>query len=161
MEGPVDTGLRKLDASLLVALLFLLPPLLSARERRGADVIVYRKAGYSASGELIAVKQDSLVLMNRPGQDVSVKLAEISSVKVFRKAHGGTGFLVGFLAGASAGAALGYSRNKGDPGDQQLAALGLGVLFGALGGLIGGGIGAAAGRDLTIVFEGLSEAEAQ
>ncbi len=161
MEGPVDAGLRKLATCLLVAMLVLLPALLPAKERRGAEVTIAWKSGLQVSGELIAVRQDSLLLVNRVGQDVSVKLAEISSVTVLRKAHGGTGFLVGFLAGAAAGAALGYGRNKGDPSDQHLAALGLGVLFGALGGLVGAGIGTAAGRDITIVFKGLSEAEVQ
>ncbi len=152
---------RRSIASVLALVVISLPGAVRARERRGADVVVIRKNRIQVSGELIAVKQDSLLLLNRVAQDVSIKFVDVSAIRVFKKSHASTGFLIGFLVGGAAGAAWGYSRNSGDPGDQKMAA-GAGVLlFGGLAGVLGVAIGEAAGRDETIIFDGLSESEAK
>jgi hypothetical protein len=41
--------------------------MIMARDRRGADLVVILKDGQQASGELIAVKSDSLLLLSAEG----------------------------------------------------------------------------------------------
>lgn len=151
-------GIRRQIALALIVSLVLLPEALSAKGRQGAGLIVVRKDGSQVTGELIAVKQDSLVLLNPVGKDDSVAVADISSVTVDKPSKAGKGFLIGLLVGGAGGAIAG-ALVPTDEGYQALA-IGAGVLvFGAAGGLIGLGLGAAAGSDETIDFRGLSEAE--
>jgi len=154
-------GVRKFIASVLIVSFVSLPGALSAQGARGADVIIAVKDGRTVSGELIAVKQDSLVLLSPVGKDESVTFTEISAITIVKKSRAGTGFLAGFLVGGIAGGILGSQWNKGDESYEGKAILPGVLIFGALGGLIGLGIGAAVGSDETIEFAGLSEVEAR
>jgi hypothetical protein len=136
-----------------------LPEAAMAQEKRGADLIVTPRDGYAVAGELIAVKQNALVLMSPAGKDESIEIYRISTITIARKSKAGSGFLIGFLVGGVGGAVLGHNLNKGDPDYETTGAVAGFVLFGALAGLIGLGIGAASGGDETIEFAGLSEAE--
>lgn len=136
--------------------------MLSARERRGSDLVITLKDGQTVTGELIAVKQDSLLLLNSVGKDESVDIAGIGSIRIVMKSRGGTGFLIGFFAGAIVGGVAGYIVGSGSveynqAEEGQKVALAVGGLSAAAGGLIGLGIGAAAGKDKTIQLEGISE----
>jgi hypothetical protein len=97
----------KLVATVLAFLILILPGALSARERRGANLVVVQKDGQTVKGELIAVKSDSLLLLNPAGMDESVDIAGIRSIRIVIKSKGGTGFLIGFLAGAIGGGCVG------------------------------------------------------
>jgi hypothetical protein len=100
-------AVHKVAAIGLAFLLLSLPTLLSARERRGANLVVVQKDGQTVKGELIAVKSDSLLLLNPAGMDESVDIAGIRSIRIVIKSKGGTGFLIGFLAGAIGGGCVG------------------------------------------------------
>jgi hypothetical protein len=144
-----------LVATGLAFLILVLPGSLSARERRGANVIVTLKDGHFSAGELIAVKPDSLLLL--AGKDESVDLIGIRSIRIVRKSKAGLGGVYGFLAGALImGIAVALDPIEGGAGD----AIGLGIFFGGIPvGFIGLGVGAIAGTDKTIQFEGKSESE--
>jgi hypothetical protein len=144
-------GFDKLVAA-VVALILVLPGALSARERRGANIIVTLKDGHFSAGELIAVKPDSLLLL--AGKDESVDLIGIRSIRIVRKSKARLGGVYGILAGTLIGgievALEGGARVE----------IGLGIVFGGiLGGVVGLGVGAIAGTDKTIQFEGKSESE--
>jgi hypothetical protein len=150
---------RRLVASALVVSFISLPGALSAQGKRGVDLIVTPKDGPSVSGELIAVKQSSLLLLTPVGKDVSVDLYQILTIIIAKKSKAGSGFLTGFIIGGIAGGILGASGE--DPPVGKGGAIFLGaLLIGGVCGLVGLGIGAAAGSDETIEFGSLSEAEA-
>jgi hypothetical protein len=159
-EGIMTPNVRKVISSVVIVSFIFLPGALSAQGKRGVDLIVTPKDGSSVAGELIAVRQNTLLLLSPVGKDESVALAEVLSIRIVKKSKAGTGFLIGFLVCGIAGGVLGSQFNKGDEGYEGAAILPGVLLFGALGGLIGLGIGAASGGDETIEFAGLSEAEA-
>jgi len=152
-------GIRRFFASMLVVLFLTLPGAVLAQEKRGANLIVALKDGPSVAGELIAVRQNSLVLVSPAGKDETVEISRISIIFIAKKSKAGKGFLTGFLVGGIAGGVLGSQFNKGDEGYEGRAILAGVLLFGALGGLIGLGIGAASGGVETIEFAGLSETQ--
>jgi hypothetical protein len=126
----------KLIASVLVVSFLVLPADLSAKERRGADLIVTRLDGSQAAGELIAVKRDSLLLLNNVGRDESIDLAAIKSVRIVRRSRAGLFAGIGGAAGAAVGAAVGIYKGGGDD-ESGPASIRGGVVYGALGALAG------------------------
>ena len=145
-------------ATVLAFLMLVLPGALSARERRGANIVITLKDGHYATGELIAVKPDSLLLL--AGKDESVDLVGIRSIRIIRKSKGGLGAACGALAGVL-GTAIYASTNKDPEILQPLAVTGMAwVLIGG-GVAVGVGAGLLAGKDKTIQLEGKSESEAR
>ncbi len=143
----------------LIVLFISLPGAALAKERRGADLDVVRRNGLRASGELIAVKQSSLVLLNLAGQDVSVEFAEISSLTIHKASWATKGSLIGFLIGGIAGGIAGAAVDTGEYKSERVI---LGALvFGIAGGFIGMVAGSASGSSEKIDFERLSEPEAR
>jgi hypothetical protein len=125
----------KFIASALVISFLILPAGLSAKERRGANLIVTRLDGSQVSGELIAVKRDSLLLLSN-GRDLSIDLADIKTVRIVKKSLAGKGALYGFLAGAVGGAGVGLAMGRTDTFEGKTP-LALGVFGGAIGALSG------------------------
>ena len=55
-------------------------------EKKGVDLILKKKNGQQVRGELIAVKKDSLLLLDREqGADVTVMIEDINSIKIEKK----------------------------------------------------------------------------
>ncbi len=155
----MGSDLRGLIATVLVVSLMAVPQALLAQERRGANLIVTRNDGHALSGELIAVRQNSLVFLSPVGKDISVAAADIAKITIAKKSKAGGGFLIGMLVGGIAGGVLGFKGNKGDPDMESTGAVVGALALGALGGLIGLAIGAGAGGDETIEFAALTDAE--
>jgi hypothetical protein len=125
-----------LIASVLIISFLIFPADLSAKERRGANLIVTRLDGSQVAGELIAVKPDSLLLLSNVGRDESIDLANIKTVRIVRKSRAGLFAGIGGAAGAAVGATVGaYVFNGGS--DDEPASLRNGLVFGALGALAG------------------------
>jgi len=144
-------------AAVAVFLILVCPGALSARERRGANLDITLKDGHHVMGELIAVKPDSLLLLNLAGYDRSIDLVAIKSIRIVKESKAGPGALYGFLAGALGGAVAGYSYGKGQDHYPEMYAFLGGLVFGAAGGLIGLALGDLSGSDETIELEGKSE----
>lgn len=133
-----------------------------AGERRGAMLSVHKKDGQVVKGELIAVKQDSLLLLDSSsGADASVGIPEISAVRIVKKSKAWPGLGYGALAGALAGGIAGLSAGDDPAGwisfKAEDKALFFAVTLGVVSGLIGLLVGAAAGTDKEISFEGLND----
>jgi len=150
-------SLYKLVATVLASLILVLPGTLSARGRRGANLEITLQDGHYVVGELVAVKPDSLLLLNFAGKDESVDLVGIRSIRIVRKSKARLGGIGGLFAGV-VGTAILVKTQKGDF-NKAGAAAGGGLLFipGGLG--IGLLAGALAGIDKTIQLEGKSESE--
>ncbi len=147
--------MRRIITVVLVFLCLGLPAVLSAKERRGADVIITLLDGRQVEGELIAVRNASLVLLSPagPGKDGavgSIDIKSIHSIRIVRRSRGGTGMILGAAAGAIGGSIWGHSQEVDD--DDSMATIGGAVGLGAAGALIGLIVGAAAGTDDKIVL---------
>lgn len=140
---------------------------LYAKEAKGAELIVKRSDGRRVEGELIAVKEDSLLILDsESGCDISVPVSEINTVTIVKRLKtvlwGGIGALAGVTVGAAVGAASYNPRKdvliiftKGES-----IAIGA-ATFGFLGLVIGTVVGAISGIDKTIHMEGKSESETE
>ncbi len=165
--------MRKVISVILVFSILLLSGNLFAKERKGAGLIIQKTDGQQVRGELIAVKQTSLLLLEREsGADVTVDVSEIKVVRIVKKSKAGVGLLAGGVIGAFVGyqaylkpvprpylkgweSAIYHSfSNSMDTGPGVFAVVG-----GALGVLIGLGLGAVEGTDKTFQFEGMSDSE--
>jgi hypothetical protein len=135
MKNPLKVSV----ATALAASLLMMPSGLSAKEKRGADLVVTRTDGSQLEGELIAVKRDSLLLLSYRGRDESVELSDIRSVHIVRRSRSRAGRFsgVGALLGFAGGAALGLYMVGELGGDRTSAALVLGLLGGGAGALAG------------------------
>jgi hypothetical protein len=138
----------KIAASTLIVLLAFSSVSL-AGERQGAEVVVTKKDRTQVSGELIAVKKSSLLLLaDRPvaGTDLAVALDEINVVKIGKKSKFASGLGYGVLIGGGSGALLGLASGDDPPGwfsytaseKAIMGAIVLGVLGMTLGGIAGG-----------------------
>jgi hypothetical protein len=146
-----------LVATVLALLILVLPVALSARERRGAYLEITLKDGHYVVGELIAVKPDSLLLLNPAGTDDSVDLVGINIIRIVYKSKAGRGLVIGGLAGALIINVAAFADPLTEPNLTGVIVLGaLGAIPGALVGLAAGSL---AGKDKTIQLEGKSESE--
>jgi hypothetical protein len=146
-----------------LALLFLgLPTVLSARERRGANIVITLKDGQQVEGELIVVKSDSLLLLNPAGKDESVDLVGIRRVTIVRESKAGLGAVCGLLAGVAGTIIYASTKKATDVWAsffEGLAVAGAAVVFPVTGLGLGIGAGVLAGKDKTIQLEGKSESD--
>jgi hypothetical protein len=132
-------------------------------QKPGAKLVVQKKDGQKVKGELITVKQNSLLLKeSESGEDVTAGVDDIKMITIVKESKTLTGVGLGFLAGATVGAIIGYvvdeAIGKGDLiwGPEHSALLG-GAIGGLVGGISGGIIGA--NRSKTIQIEGKSSME--
>jgi len=68
--------MKKIIPLFLVFSLLALSGNLLAKERRGAELIVQKKDGQQVRGELITVKEHSLLLLDSKGKDASIDNCE-------------------------------------------------------------------------------------
>ncbi len=135
-----------------------------AKERKGAELIIQKKDGQQVRGELIAVKQNSLLLLEREsGADVTVDIGRVSIITIVKKSNLLLGASIGLVAGATAGALFGgiveplsYESSYCYVQWLYFAVIGAGIgLF------IGGLFGAALREDKKIQLKGNSDSEIQ
>ena len=144
-------------------------------KKKGAELIVQQIDGQQAIGELIAVKENSLLLLDsESGADVSVDIREIKLIEIVKKSKSLAWGGIGLVSGAVIGALIGYL--EGDdfpigetgvvitwPGPTPITAdakaLNYGIGCGIAGGALGGIAGTIAGSDKIVQIEGKSETE--
>ncbi|MFX0211366.1 MAG: hypothetical protein ACFFDT_35630 [Candidatus Hodarchaeota archaeon] len=127
-------------------------------EKTGADLIIQRTDGTQVRGELIAVKENSLLLLERDsGADMSVDSSEIRVIRIKKKSNFSQGFTIGFLAGGAGGATW-MAAQGAHPKGYLIIGGGLAVAGGLLGGLIGSATGSG---ERTIQINGKSDSEIQ
>jgi len=133
-------------------------------KKKGAELIVRKKDGQKIKGELIAVKESSL-LMLVSGVDVSADISDINVIEIVKKSKTLMGSLIGLISGAGVGYLIPliiYSEPP--PGKIDLFGPEYGAKCGAtiggiLGTVIGAGIGDAAGKNIRIQIEGWPDTE--
>jgi hypothetical protein len=153
--------MRKATSLFLVFSVLLISGNLFAEERRGVDIEIYKitqniemkmegtpwestvQKGIPPDfrGELIAVKKDSILLLDRySGADVTVDLREIGVIKIVRKSKALQGIGLGLLIGGVGGALLGLTSNNAESNSPPriteeekfvglLGAVGFGLVF--------------------------------
>ena len=140
-----------LIASALIISFLVLPADLSAKDRRGASIVVTRLDGSQVSGELIAVKRESLLLLNNVGRDESIDIVDIKSIRIVRRSRALLLAIGGFAVGAATGA---YAASRDEEDRNTETTLLVGGLFGGAAAALGTGIGLALGIDAVLPFAG-------
>ena len=144
---------------------------MTAKERRGAQLKIFKKDGEYITGELIAVKTNALLLMDSTSSaDVSVSLEEIESIEIEKKPRillgAGLGLTIGAGVGVLTGFLFGGDEPEGteEPGEFKTRsasqkALSIGALFGIIGAVGGGITGAYTRGEEVIQIGGRSQQE--
>jgi hypothetical protein len=124
----------------LLILAAVLPADLAA-EKRGAQLEIRMLDGRTIVGELIAVREDKLVLKDEAtSADVTMSIIDVRTVtdKINADSHlGGIGALLGALGGMAVGSALGSAKESEEKGFSSGGGVFIGAFFGAM---IGGGL---------------------
>jgi len=131
----------------------------SKKQKQGAVVKIQKKDANQIKGELIAVRQNSLLLLDAEGKDTSIDITDIRVIWI-KKSKGGQGAVYGALWGAAIPAALFGILGLTFPGGFELSQW-ITVVGGAaaLGAFFGAAIGIGAGTDKPILLEGMSDLE--
>ena len=132
-----------------------------AKERKGAQLVIELRDGGRAAGELISVRNRSLLLLDAQGKDGAYDVAQITKIRVVRKSKAKKGAVIGFLAGGLVAGIAGAKNAEADNANPASGFLILGGIGGAISGGIGWGWGAALGHDKMMVFSGRSDAEVE
>ena len=134
---------KKLISLFLVFSLMMLSVNLYAKERQGAKISVLKKGGQKIKGELIAVKEDSLLLLeSESGADVTVNVKDIIEIRTMKKLPFLTGASIGLIIGGAFGVMY-VSAFSSEAG--EMTGLGIGLLIAGSTALVGGAIGQMAG----------------
>jgi len=140
----------KVWVSVLVFSFFVCTGNLAAKERHGAELVIQKQDGQQVSGELIAVKENSLLLLeSETGADISIDIDEIIVITVVKESKVGAGLLAGGVVGATVGFVL-INQDYWLPVTKS-GLFYLSVAVGVLGGIL---TGAGMGRDYAYKIEG-------
>lgn len=121
-------------------------------EKKGADLEVEKKDGTQAKGELIAVKENSLLLLTASMADWSVGIGDIRTITIVKKSKADIGAIIGATAMGSTAIII-ADRNRTSRAWRWTALLTIPSA------IIGASMGAAAGTDETIQIEGRPDSE--
>lgn len=153
--------LRGKQLMVLTLVFFLILPfdLMAKRKKPGAQLLITKKNGEVIKGELLKVKQNSLLLRASFLADgVTVDIGDIRDIKVAKKKGSSlAGLLVGILGGGIIGAFIAeglYGKGTFTPNQAFGAIIGI-CIGGALGFIIGHSIE----KDATIHVEGKKSKE--
>ena len=152
---------NKIISLFLVFSLVMLSVNLYAKERRGAKLIVTKLDGQLIKGELIAVKPNSLLLLDTEGKDVSIDIAEIKEIVLMKRVNALGGAIAGFLVGGLVGGKISVSGESLFSERYDETAL-IGILIGGALGLLSGIliVKNLAGKE-KIQIEGMTDSEIQ
>ena len=149
--------MKKFTVLFLVFSLLTLSGEMVAKERQGAQIIVYKLNDQYFRGELIAVKQKTLLLLDaKSNTDVVVNINDVRGIVVVRTPYVVLGLLVGSIVGYLVGAGIAVTEGYEQPGQGYWA---VGVT--CIGGIIGAITGGIVGIDKKIRIHDRSEKEVQ
>jgi len=151
---------KLLILALICTLVF--PLSLTAKDKRGADLLIEKLDGTQVRGELITVKESALLMLSDSGADVSVDVRDIKVIRVIKKSKALQGAGYGFLISAASFSALAWASDEEYFTDPEGGGpLVLALVFGIPGLLAGAVVGEIMGTDKTIRIEGESDSEIQ
>ena len=151
---------KKFLSLFLIFFLVALSGNLYSKEKRGADLKIQKKDGQSVRGELIAVKNSSLLLLDsESGADVSIDIKDVKAIRIRKKSKASRGWLIGGVTGSLVLGVAWLGAGGASEVDSPLAPV-AGFLGGLVyGGLIGAVTGIIMGIDKTYRIEGKSDSE--
>ena len=156
--GPNQTTNRLPRLLLAVFLLIFLGQGSLWAARKGAMLKVQRSNQTLIEGELIAVRETKLILMDSMSRDLTVDIDEVNLIIIDRKPHTWLGAGLGMVLGGIVGAAVAPSAKVEElwevpllPAEEVMSKTGYGLAGALAGGVLGGLIGAAFGSDSQIV----------
>lgn len=159
---------KKFTALFLVFCLVALSGNLTAQVTKGAQLSVEKTDGQEVLGELIAVKKDSLLLLNaETSSDITIQIADVKVITVLKKSKMLELGLLGGLGGAAAQGLIQQTDKKtmhgvGGDDDQKISQESTSyALYGAIGLGVGMLLGAVLGMDKKIQIQGKSDTEIQ
>lgn len=174
----MDPTGKKFISLFLVFSLFALSIDLYAK-KRGMKLIIIKTDGIYIPGELITVKEESLLLLDsETGADVSINIWNVRAIEIKGKSKAGKGIGKGSHYGLLIGGGLGVLAGAGfvgglgsmgadvsSVGETLLTIVIVGAIGGAVGAIIGGSIGGIIGafskESEVIRIEGMAEWEIQ
>jgi len=133
----------------------------SKQQKQGDVVKIQKKDGKQVKGELIAIKQNSLLLLDAEGKDTSIEITDIRVIWIKKSKIGkgaGYGALWGALPAAAILGFLGLTLPGGFELPVWIAAVGGAA---ALGAFFGAAYGTVTSTDETILLEGMTDSETQ
>ncbi|MBN1272384.1 MAG: hypothetical protein JXB26_08940 [Candidatus Aminicenantes bacterium] len=146
-----------------IVLLLSVPVLVVASDKKGADIKVITTEGSQARGELIAIKEKAILILERDtGRDNTIVLTDIDEIVIVKKSKLIFGTVMGTLAGGVVGTLIGvlvsFTQDENDNTSWEYGKKGgpIGMAAGALGGAY---LGGRAGKDERIKFSQLSAEE--
>ena len=164
---PDQTTNRSSRLILAVFLLIFLGQASLWAARKGARLKVQRSNQPPVVGELIAVRESKLILLDAGSQDLTIDINEVDLIIIDKKPHPWLGAALGMVLGGVAGVAAAPAGKVEQPGDlfggavietgTNAAAYGLAGFL--IGGVLGGVVGAALGSDSQVVVAKMSPAE--
>ncbi len=157
-----EKSLRVLLGLLLAAILAFPGNVPAAEKTRGNTLVLRMKSGETVQGELLAVKEDRLILFDASSlTGLEIVLGDVADIRIVKPSKFGSGVGTGFLIGAAGGALLGLLSGS-DSGFLGMSAgtkaFAGGLALGILGAPIGGVIGAVSGIDQWIDVDALPAA---
>lgn len=144
---------------LVLACILVLPLGLTAQERKGANLLIEKLNGEQVRGELITVKESSLLLLSESGADVSVDVKEIKVITIVKKSKSLLGAGLGYAIGVSSMIILSMAATEGEWTLEETLSFPELWIFSLPFALIGGFIGGKVGKSKTIQIEGKSASE--
>ena len=150
---------RKLLLVVLAASLVLDPNALLARGRRGAHIVLSLKDSRQAAGELIAVRGESLLILDSAGMDRSFDIADVVKLRISKKAKTAPAAIIGGLTGGACGLAYSLVQGRDDQGIAQAYAIFYGPIGALLGAIIAGSLASTAGKEKVIELESMTESQ--
>jgi len=149
--------MKKSTVLFLMFSLILLSGNMISRERQGARIIVHKKDGQILKGELVAVQQTHMLMLNsKTKYDERIDISDVKAMNVIGKPRIGLRILIGSMLGAGIGSALGFAEGDDpsytedsilwgpqmvDPETAEEKALGYGIWGAAIGAALGASIG--------------------
>jgi len=151
---------------LLVLLLFFLGQASLWAARKGALLKVHKTDQQVVEGELVAVRETKLILVDSASRDLAVDINEVNLITIDKKGHSWLGAGLGIVLGGIVGVAIAPSKRVEDiweipilPVEEGMSKTGYGLAGMLAGGILGGLIGAALGSDSQIIVVKMGPAE--
>jgi len=132
----------------------------SVQNAHGAKLLIMKKDGLKIRGELIQVKQSSLLLQENTGKDTAVDIAEIREIQIIRKSESVVVILAELFFLYSVGASVRYLVTGGnDDWNARKKAAALGSAAGVSLGIIWAIAAASKTTNTQILLEGLTDTQ--
>ena len=142
---------------LVLACILVLPLGLTAQERKGANLLIEKLDGEQIRGELITVRESSLLLFSESGVDVSVDITAVEAITIVKKSKSLLGAALGFVIGTTCLAFTSVAAVEGEYSFFEV--LPTAMIINIPSAIIGGIIGKSIGRDKTFQIEGKTDSE--